>query len=214
MVRNNPKLIVTIILFLSLSLPLVSCEECSSKYEGGCHDRNEALKLKIIAIFCLLLSSMIGICIPIFTSSISALKPDGDLFVIIKAFASGVILATGYMHVMPDSFADLTSPCLPQHPWHKFPFTTFIAMISAVFTLMVDSFFLSYFKKKLPVSSSLNDSKTTKELDLGHGHDLAIANGHDKNVNAEQLLRYRVVAQVDQFLGYQIFNIYLGFLFC
>ncbi|XP_058783980.1 fe(2+) transport protein 1-like [Vicia villosa] len=215
MVRNNPKLIVTIILFLSLSLPLVSCEECSSKYEGGCHDKNEALKLKVIAIFCLLLSSMVGICIPIFTTSIPALNPDGDLFVIIKAFASGVILATGYMHVMPDSFADLTSPCLPQHPWHKFPFTTFIAMISAVFTLMVDSFSISYFKKKLPMSSSLNDSKTTKELELGHGHghdhghDLAVANGHDKNVNAEQLLRYRVVAQVLE-LGIVVHSVVIG----
>ncbi|CAK8565757.1 unnamed protein product [Lathyrus sativus] len=153
---------------------------------------------------------MIGICIPIFTSSIPALKPDGDLFIIIKAFASGVILATGYMHVMPDSFEDLTSPCLPQHPWHKFPFTTFITMISAIFTLMVDSFSLSYFKKKLPMSSSLNNLKMTKELEDGHGHDgLAIANGHGKNVNAEQLLRYRVVAQVLE-LGIVVHSVVIG----
>ncbi|KAL5077345.1 hypothetical protein RYX36_016329 [Vicia faba] len=210
MVRNNPKFVITMILFLLLSLPLVSCEECSSKSKGGCHDRNEALRLKIIAIFCILLSSMIGICIPIFSTSIPALKPDGDLFVVIKAFASGVILATGYMHVMPDSFADLTSPCLPQHPWHKFPFTTFIAMISTVFTLMVDSFSISYFKKKLPMSSSLNNNlETTKEFELDHGHGLAIANGHDKNVNAEQLLRYRVVAQVLE-LGIVVHSVVIG----
>ncbi|CAL5202367.1 unnamed protein product [Lathyrus oleraceus] len=207
MVRNNPNVVVVTILFLLLSLPLVSCEECSSKYEGGCHDKNEALKLKVIAIFCILLSSMIGVCIPIFTTSVPALKPDGDLFVVIKAFACGVILATGYMHVMPDSFADLTSPCLPQHPWHKFPFTTFIAMISAIFTLMVDSFSLSYFKKKLPMSSSVNNLETTKELELGHG--LAIANGHEKNVNAEQLLRYRVVAQVLE-LGIVVHSVVIG----
>ncbi|CAL5202355.1 unnamed protein product [Lathyrus oleraceus] len=154
---------------------------------------------------------MIGVCIPIFTTSVPALKPDGDLFVVIKAFACGVILATGYMHVMPDSFADLTSPCLPQHPWHKFPFTTFIAMISAIFTLMVDSFSLSYFKKKLPVSSSVNNLETTKELELGHvhGHGLAIANGHEKNVNAEQLLRYRVVAQVLE-LGIVVHSVVIG----
>ncbi|KAI5408986.1 hypothetical protein KIW84_054712, partial [Lathyrus oleraceus] len=147
----------------------------------------------------------------IFTTSVPALKPDGDLFVVIKAFACGVILATRYMHVMPDSFVDLTSPCLPQHPWHKFPFTTFIAMISAIFTLMVDSFSLSYFKKKLPMSSSVNNLETTKELELGHvhGHGLAIANGHEKNVNAEQLLRYRVVAQVLE-LGIVVHSVVIG----
>ncbi|KAL5078856.1 hypothetical protein RYX36_007277 [Vicia faba] len=207
--RNNFNFRVTIFLFLLASLPLVSCEECSSKSKGGCHDRNEALKLKVIAIFCILLSSMIGICLPIFTTSIPALKPDGDLFVIVKAFASGVILATGYMHVMPDSFADLTSPCLPQQPWHKFPFTTFIAMISAVFTLMVDSFSISYFKKKLPMSSSLNNLDTTKELEHGHGHGLAVVNGHDKNVTAEQLMRYRVVAQVLE-LGIVVHSVVIG----
>ncbi|CAI8583100.1 unnamed protein product [Vicia faba] len=209
MVRNNFNFRATIFLFLLASLPLVSCEECSSKSKGGCHDRNEALKLKVIAIFCILLSSMIGICLPIFTTSIPALKPDGDLFVIVKAFASGVILATGYMHVMPDSFADLTSPCLPQQPWHKFPFTTFIAMISAVFTLMVDSFSISYFKKKLPMSSSLNNLDTTKELEHGHGHGLAVVNGHDKNVTAEQLMRYRVVAQVLE-LGIVVHSVVIG----
>lgn len=206
MARNNFNLLVAISVFLLVALPLASGEECSSKYEGGCHDKNAALKLKVIAIFCILVTSMIGISLPIFTTSVPALKPDGDLFVIVKAFASGVILATGYMHVMPDSFEDLTSPCLPQRPWQKFPFTTFIAMISAVFVLMVDSFSSSFLKKKLALSSSSNNLEDPaitepKELEhLGHGHGHVVANGNDKNVNAEdeQLLRYRVVAQVSQ----------------
>jgi len=215
---NNPSILVTIILFLLVTLPFASCEsECSSKYEGLCHNKNEALKLKLIAIFSILVTSMIGICLPIFTTSIPALKPDGDLFVIVKAFASGVILATGYMHVMPDSFQDLNSPCLPERPWKKFPFTTFIAMVSAVFTLMVDSFSISFFKKKLSTSSSSNleagsETKESEQFGHGHGHGLVVANGHDKNVNAEQLMRYRVVAQVNQFLSYcSILSIYVFF---
>eukprot|EP00258_Populus_trichocarpa_P046751 XP_024462770.1 fe(2+) transport protein 1 [Populus trichocarpa] len=54
--------------------------------------------------------------------------PDRDLFAVVRAFASGVVLATGY-------------------PWKKFPFTTFVAMLHALVTLMIDSFALSYYKK-------------------------------------------------------------------
>lgn len=207
----NLLLLIIILLFLGLAaLPAASAEECASKYEGSCHDKEKALKFKLIAIASILITSMVGVCLPIFSRAVPALQPDRDLFVLVKAFASGVILATGYMHVMPDSFDDLTSDCLPDHPWHKFPFTTFIAMLSAVFTLMVDSFSISYFKKKLNLSSSDNaveasgggggDRAEPKELvHVGHGLGHENGVGHDKSVNAEQLLRYRVVAQVNYY---------------
>ncbi|KAJ1412059.1 Zinc/iron permease [Sesbania bispinosa] len=208
MASNNPNLVVIIFVLLLVAFPHASGEECESKYEGACHNKSMALKLKIIAIFCILITSMIGICLPIFSGAVPALQPDGNLFVLVKAFASGVILATGYMHVMPDSFDDLTSPCLPQRPWHKFPFTTFIAMLSAVFTLMVDSFSISFFKKKLSSSSSATSLEAAraaepKELEqFGHSHGLA----HVKGVNAEQLLRYRVVLE----LGIVVHSVVIG----
>lgn len=123
-----------LVLFCTVSLSVATCE---SKYEGTCHDKKEALKFKLIAICSILVASMIGVCLPIFSRYLPALKPDRNLFVLVKAFASGVILATGYMHVLPDSFDDLRSECLPEKPWQKFPFTTFIAMLAAIFTLMV-----------------------------------------------------------------------------
>ncbi|XWS23034.1 hypothetical protein CRYUN_Cryun29cG0086700 [Craigia yunnanensis] len=105
------------------------------------------MKLKIIAIVIILLASMIGVCLPLFSRLMPALRPEKDLFTVVKAFASGVILAIGYMHVLPDSFDDLMSECLPENPRRKFPFTTFVAMLSAVMTLMVDSFAMSIYKK-------------------------------------------------------------------
>ncbi|KAK3430362.1 hypothetical protein EUGRSUZ_E01907 [Eucalyptus grandis] len=127
--------------------PAPPAPTCGSESRGGCHDRPEALKLKVVAIAAILATSMIGVGAPLFSREVPALKPDRKLFVIIKAFASGVILATGYMHVMPDSFDDLRSECLPEVPWRKFPFTTFVAMLSAVITLMVDSYAMAYYKK-------------------------------------------------------------------
>lgn len=116
---------------------------------------------------------------------------------LVKAFASGVILATGYMHVLPDSFDDLRSECLPENPWRKFPFTTFVAMLAAIFTLMVDSFSISFFKKKISKNAveasnaQINEAKELEQLGIGNGHgNVKIGEGQ------EQLLKYRVVAQV------------------
>ncbi|KAK4380319.1 hypothetical protein RND71_002181 [Anisodus tanguticus] len=78
--------------------------KCSSNTGHGCRNKNEALKLKLIAIASILVTSMIGVCLPLFSRTIPALQPDTNLFVLVKAFASGVILDTGYMHVLPDSF--------------------------------------------------------------------------------------------------------------
>ncbi|GFS36842.1 zinc transporter 10 precursor [Actinidia rufa] len=108
--------------------------------------------VKFISIFFLLSPpshpNMIGVCLPLVTRSIPALSPERSLFVIVKSFASGIILATGFMHVLPDSFDMLSSQCLPEQPWHKFPFTGFVAMLSAIVTLMVDSLATSLYSQK------------------------------------------------------------------
>jgi zinc transporter 1/2/3 len=198
-----------IILLLLLSFTVQAFSESESKAPpqlcrsessvGGCHDKAEALKLKIIAIFSILVTSMIGVSLPLFSRSVPALQPDRDLFVLVKAFASGVILATGYMHVLPDSFDDLRSECLPETPWRKFPFSTFVAMLAAVLTLMVDSVALSYYKKRYAkaaanIAAGEKAKNGTVELgSVGHGHVMS------EEVLTEEgtaLLRHRVVAQV------------------
>ncbi|KZV29392.1 fe(2+) transport protein 1-like [Dorcoceras hygrometricum] len=156
---------------------------------------------------------MVGVCLPFFSRHIPALRPDKDLFILVKAFASGVILATGYMHVMPDSFDCLTSECLPENPWRKFPFTTFVAMLSAILTLMVDSYAMSYYRKRnLPANEpkTIDENKKNVNLetqDIGHchGEDLFKLDGD----NATQLLRYRVVAQVLE-LGIVVHSVVIG----
>ncbi|RDY04331.1 Fe(2+) transport protein 2, partial [Mucuna pruriens] len=212
MAHNSHFAVITVMILMASALLPTSAEQCKSKYGEGCHDKSEALKLKVIAIFSILVTSMIGICLPLFSRSVPALQPDRDLFVIVKAFASGVILATGYMHVMPDSFDDLMSECLPQRPWRKFPFTTFVAMLAAIFTLMIDSFSISYFNKKLSSTAASTEGPENKEEELfRHGH--ANVNGDDAmSVSAKQLLRYRVAAQVSSMLelGIVVHSVVIG----
>ncbi|XP_022734721.1 fe(2+) transport protein 1-like isoform X2 [Durio zibethinus] len=185
--------LAVIIIFLSCT-PL-ALAKCEAESENGCHDKAESMKLKVIAIVVILVASMIGVCLPLFSRLMPALRPDRDYFTVVKAFASGVILATGYMHVLPDSFNDLTSDCLPENPWKKFPFTTFVAMLSAVMTLMVDSFAMSIYKKHCAKAS----------VNFGHGHHHPL----EKNETSSQLLRHRVIAQVLE-LGIIVHSVVIG----
>lgn len=186
---------------------------------GRCRNGPEALKLKIIAVASILVASMLGVCLPLFSRSVPALKPDSNIFIIVKAFASGVILATGYIHVLPDSFEYLTSDCLPQNPWAKFPFTTFVAMLSAVATQMVDSFAMSYYRKLRSrmrrssgeVSGQVKDGAVAAEGGSGNGHGHFHGGfGEDHTDQRSQLLRHRVVAQVDYYLYYILYTVILS----
>jgi zinc transporter 1/2/3 len=179
--------------------------------DGACHNVPKALRLKLIAIPTILISSVIGVCLPLFARSVPALQPDRSLFSIVKAFASGVILATGYMHVLPDSFNNLTSPCLPKKPWGDFPFTAFVAMLAAVFTLMVDSLMLTFYNRKkkggpsAPSTAVVADHESPEQgghwHSHGHGHGhghggMAVAKPDDAEAGQMQLRRNRVVVQV------------------
>ncbi|CAH2034707.1 unnamed protein product [Thlaspi arvense] len=224
---------VTLILLLSIShFPGAlsqSVKDCKPKSDNTCIDKNKALDLKLIAIFTILITSLIGVCLPFFARSVSAFQPEKSLFLIVKSFASGIILSTGFMHVLPDSFDMLSSPCLNDNPWHKFPFTGFVAMISAVFTLMVDSITTSVFTKSgrrdmratdtADVASAETPDQETGSVQVhvshhghGHGHGLHhnLHGDNDKELGSHlQLLRYRVIAIVLE-LGIVVHSIVIG----
>lgn len=177
-----------------------SNKECTPEYDNTCTDKNKAFNLKLVAVFTILITSLIGVCLPLFARSVSAFQPERSLFLIVKSFASGIILATGFIHVLPDSFEMLSSHCLNDSPWHKFPFTGFVALISAVFTLMVDSITTSLFSKsgkRDPCADVASAGSPDEEM--GHvshyGHGLHHSNGKELGSNL-QLLRYRVIAIV------------------
>ncbi|KAH0983828.1 hypothetical protein GBA52_011005 [Prunus armeniaca] len=86
-------------LCLLLILPTLVFGECTcDEEEDGDRNKTEALKYKLAAIASILVASAIGVCIPILGKTIPALHPDRNIFFLIKAFAAGVILATGFIH--------------------------------------------------------------------------------------------------------------------
>ncbi|KAL6347168.1 hypothetical protein AAG906_012749 [Vitis piasezkii] len=85
------------ILFL-ITLPTLVLGDCTCDKDDGDRDKNKALRYKIAAIVAILAGGAIGVCIPILGKTIPALRPEKNVFFIIKAFAAGVILATGRSH--------------------------------------------------------------------------------------------------------------------
>ncbi|KAJ6876017.1 fe(2+) transport protein 1-like [Populus alba x Populus x berolinensis] len=220
MATSNPKLSIISVFFIILSfltLQAESVKEGCEEETSSCNDKAKALTLKIIAIVSILVTSMIGVSAPLFTRSIPALHPDKSLFVIVKAFAAGIILATGFMHVLPDSFDMLSSSCLPENPWHKFPFTGFLAMLSAIVTLMVDSLATSVYSKKSNVGvdpeSVTHGAEPDQEMASNVGHFHGHGHGHHYEPKlaggAKQLLRYRVIAMVLE-LGIIVHSVVIG----
>jgi len=184
---------------------------CEARASGGCYDKAKSTKLKIIGIFTILVASMLGIGMPLFSTALPFLHPDRKPAVVVKILASGVILSTGFMHVLPDSWNNLTSECLSENPWRAYPMSTLIAMFTCVLTMMMDTIATSYFRQK-GIKSRLShchhgaigggvvhhmESPATGEgMEMVDPSGVKVGHGGDSEDKESQLLRYRIVAQV------------------
>jgi solute carrier family 39 (zinc transporter), member 1/2/3 len=132
MATFSPSVMHLLVITLCL-LPLTAYSAgCDCSEDNSGRDKTEARKWHIAAIFTILSAGAIGSAIPALGRWFPAVSPDKDYFFYIKAFAAGVILATGFIHILPDALEKLTSPCLPQSPWQDFPFGGFVAMVAAL----------------------------------------------------------------------------------
>ncbi|KAK3004481.1 hypothetical protein RJ639_017051 [Escallonia herrerae] len=209
------------LLVVLLLLPATIYAECTCDTEAEDRNKAEALKYKLVAIASILIAGAVGVSMPILGKFIPAFRPETNVFFVIKAFAAGVILSTGFIHVLPDAFDSLTSPCLSANPWGNFPFTGFVAMVSAMATLMVDTFATSYFKrshfsKARPVADEdeekrgEHDGHVHVHTHASHGH--AHGSALEESVQASgssDLFRHRVISQVLE-LGIVVHSVIIG----
>ncbi|XP_030456045.2 zinc transporter 5-like [Syzygium oleosum] len=216
--RSSRRFLVLCVLVL---LPSLVLGDCTCDSTGAGRNKEEALKYKVGALVAILFASAVGVCIPLLAKVIPALRPDKDLFFLVKAFAAGVILSTGLIHVLPDAFDSLTSPCLNNNPWGKFPFAGFVAMVSAIMTLMVDTYATSYYTR-LHFSKARPEGEGDEEHAAGGDHAGHVhahthtAHGHahgsayqNQEPGTSELLRHRVVSQVLE-LGIVVHSVIIG----
>nr|AYD60563.1 IRT1 [Sulla carnosa] len=206
LMKKIPIVFIFLTLFTSQALA-----DCVSESTNSCNNKEKAETLKIIAIFSILVTSMIGVCLPLFTRSIPALSPESDLFIIVKCFAAGIILG-------------MWSDCLDEKPWHEFPFSGLVAMFSAIVTMMVDSLATSFYSQKgksknsnevIPENHEGGEHEMGVVVNVGHSHGHSHGHHHlhhgvkPENAESQQLLRYRVVAMVLE-LGIVVHSVVIG----
>jgi zinc transporter 1/2/3 len=126
----------------------MSNASCGGTELEKCRDETAALDLKLVAIASILIAGVVGIAIPLVGKNRRFLRTDSNIFFAAKAFAAGVILATGFVHMLPDGSSALSDPCLPEFPWSKFPFSGFFAMMASLLTLLVDFVGTQYYERK------------------------------------------------------------------
>ncbi|CAN1327856.1 Zinc transporter 1 [Linum perenne] len=189
--------------FTSLPCNCDSATAAAASNSGALAAVSSPLFYKLVAICSILIASAIG-----------------KLFFLIKAFAAGVILATGFVHILPDAFESLSSPCLSENPWSRFPFPGFVAMVSAVITMIIDTLATSYFKGEqfregkgvLPRSGSSGDLETNGggggDVNVHHHHHTHATGSHGHSHDSD-LLRHRVVSQVLE-LGIVVHSVIIG----
>ncbi|XP_010538635.1 PREDICTED: probable zinc transporter 12 [Tarenaya hassleriana] len=210
----------SLLLCLALLPLLASAEEedCDSGHGGGGNgaDKGKALKFKIAAILSIFIGGVFGVCLPVLGRKFSFLRPESNFFFLIRAFAAGVILATGFIHILPDAGENLTSPCLGEAPWGDFPMSGLIAMASAIVTMLIESFAAGYFqrllsgeKNSLPVVAG--GGKQVLGTGGGHeGHVHVHLHGSTFNESGEiKLIRHKIVTQVLE-LGIVVHSVIIG----
>ncbi|XP_047095626.1 zinc transporter 7-like [Lolium rigidum] len=135
--------------FIAGSLSAATCADEVEKAEGaGCQDDAAALRLKWVAMAAILLAGVAGVGLPLAGRKRRAVQTGTAVFVTAKAFAAGVILATGFVHMLHDSDHALSSPCLPAEHWRSFPFPGFVAMLAALATLVLDVLVTRFYEGK------------------------------------------------------------------
>nr|ADE87884.1 zinc transporter ZIP1 [Triticum turgidum subsp. durum] len=194
--------------------------ECTTATDGA--DKQGATKLKLVAIASILTAGAAGVLVPVLGRSMAALRPDGDIFFAVKAFAAGVILATGMVHILPAAFDGLTSPCIYKGGGDRngFPFAGLVAMSAAMATMVIDSLAAGYYRR-----SHFSKARPLDNIDIpgdeegradhphvhahGRSHGDAIVVSSPEEAAIADTIRHRVVSQVLE-LGILVHSVIIG----
>jgi len=133
--QNQNSNIISSLSVSSVSSVSSSMAECVTDMAqvALCRNSTAAAHLKVISIFTIFVTSVMGVSMPVMLARYFQGKSLYDIAIlVIKCFAAGVILATSLVHVLPDAFAAL-SDCqvASQHPWKDFPFAGLVILLDS-----------------------------------------------------------------------------------
>ncbi|GAB7354079.1 hypothetical protein MBLNU459_g4653t1 [Dothideomycetes sp. NU459] len=98
--------------------------------------------LHVFALFLILTLSTFACSFPIVVRRIPRISVPHHFLFLSRHFGTGVLIATGFVHLLPTAFTSLTDPCLPSFWNEGYPaMAGFIAMISVMVVVGVEMFF-------------------------------------------------------------------------
>ncbi|KAI4967732.1 hypothetical protein ZWY2020_016887 [Hordeum vulgare] len=201
------------------SVSAASCDYGEAGVGDDCRDEAAALRLKVFAVAAILVAGAAGVAIPLvgrrWRGGVAA-GGGRSTFVLAKAFAAGVILATGLVHMMHDAEEKFQDPCLQDSLWRRFPFAGSIAMLASLVTLVVDFLGTQFYEHKqreaaaAAAATSAHDETAAALLEDGrnagsekregpmhdgHGHGHGHGHGNEAEAGPSQA-RQVVVSQI------------------
>ncbi|KAM0050209.1 putative zinc/iron permease [Helianthus debilis subsp. tardiflorus] len=179
--------------------------DCTCEPEQISGDKSKALHYKLIAIASILTAGGVGVTLPFLGKIFPALGPEKDGFFVVKTFAAGVILATGFIHILPQAFSRLSSQCLEGHGWTEFPMAGLVAMVATMATLLFESSAAAYQVRAAATKMMGGGEDTEMEVGIMHDH----VHGSLLMDDDAEVRRYRIISQVLE-LGIVIHSVIIG----
>ncbi|GAA5944675.1 uncharacterized protein JCM15063_000829 [Sporobolomyces koalae] len=154
--------------------------DCSGKCNGvdlGEYD----LDLHIVALFVVLVGSLVGVLLPVICSNVLQGAVFRAIFFAAKHFGTGVIVCTAFIHLLYHAFVMFGNACLGE--LHFEPAAAAISLAGVYVTFSVDFFVMRWLRdrgdrraNRLAVKNqdgavvSSSASSTEEKMDLGHSH--------------------------------------------
>lgn len=147
-------------------------QQCANEnsFDGNTH-------LRILAVFMILISSSFGTFFPLLASRFSFVRLPDFCWFFAKFFGSGVIIATGFMHLLQPANEALSNDCLGDG-WTGYPWAFGICLIS-LFVLFFTEIIAHHFVAK--ATGAFDEDSEGIEMHT-HSH-FGNPNGHGGNIH-------------------------------
>ncbi|GAA5968737.1 hypothetical protein JCM8115_002075 [Rhodotorula mucilaginosa] len=165
--------------------------DCSSSCNGvdlGNYD----LDLHIVALFVVLIGSLIGVLLPVICSSVVTGRVFRGVFFATKHFGTGVIICTAFVHLLYHAFVMFGNACLGELAFE--PAAAAISLAGVYIVFSVDFFVMRWLRsrgeRRLAAMNAANgdspaesiDSSSHNEKEHIHQHDLGHCHGPAREI--------------------------------
>lgn len=157
-------------------------------------DRDYNIPLRIGLLFVILVTSGIGVFMPILTTRFNIISQTNIIFVILKQFGTGIVLSTAFIHLFTHADLMFGNECLGELQYEGTTAAVFLAGLFLSFLAdYVGARFVQWRQKKhANIDSEIRGSptdnsdkaasaSTTPENEYSHSHSLAHSHGAIQN---------------------------------